>query len=61
MDIRSLFEKNLFRPINGVVKADQQDASVIWQELEEYVVTKELDRHFRNFFEGLDIWFLWIR
>lgn len=51
MDIRSLFEKNLFRPINGVVKADQQDASVIWQELEEYVVTKELDRHFRNFFE----------
>lgn len=50
MLIRSLFEKDLFRSINGVVKADQLDASVIWQELEEYVVTRELSRHFRDFF-----------
>lgn len=49
MKIRSLFEKDVFRPINGVVKAEQQDDAVIWQELEEYVVTRELDRHFRDF------------
>jgi len=51
MHIKSIFAKNLFRPINGVVKADQQDDSVVWQELEEYVVTKELDRHFVRFFD----------
>jgi len=51
MEIKDLFAKNLYRPINGVVKADQKDASVIWQELDEYVITKELDHHFRKFFE----------
>jgi hypothetical protein len=51
MQIRDLFTKDLFRPINGVVKADQQDEAIIWQELNEYVVTKELDQHFRKFFE----------
>ena len=51
MRIQDIFSKNLFRPINGVVKADQQDESIVWQELDEYVVTKELDLHFRKFFE----------
>jgi hypothetical protein len=52
MHIKDLFTKNLFRPINGVVKADQQDEAVVWQELDEYVVTRELDKHFRKFFEA---------
>ncbi|MFO7801160.1 MAG: BREX system P-loop protein BrxC [Desulfovermiculus sp.] len=52
MQIRDIFAKNLFRPINGVVKADQKDEAVVWQELEEYVITKELDQHFRKFFES---------
>lgn len=51
MKIQTIFEKNLFRPINGVVKADQQDAASIWQELDEYVITKELDKHLRAFFQ----------
>jgi hypothetical protein len=51
MQIRDLFSKDLFRPINGVVKADQQDEAIVWQELDEYVVTRELDQHFRTFFE----------
>ena len=51
MKIQNLFKKDLFRHINGVVKADQQDETIIWQELNEYVVTKELDHHFRRFFE----------
>ena len=40
------------RPINGVIKADQFDAESVWQELDEYVVTKELDIHFRKFFDA---------
>lgn len=52
MHIEDLFAKRLFRPINGVVKADQQDETVVWQELDEYVVTRELDKHLRRFFES---------
>ena len=50
MPIRDLFTKPIDRPINGVIKADQADTASVWQELEEYVVTKELDIHFRRFF-----------
>lgn len=50
--MQHIFSKNLFRPINGVVKADQQDDAIVWQELDEYVVTNELDEHFRKFFES---------
>lgn len=52
MHIEDIFAKRLFRPINGVVKADQQDESIVWQELDEYVVTRELDKHLRRFFES---------
>ena len=49
MKIKNLFERDIFRPINGVVKADQLDESSVWQELDEFVITKELDQHFRKF------------
>lgn len=49
MIIKNLFEKDIFRSINGVVKAEERDASSVWQELDEFVVTKELDRHLRTF------------
>ncbi len=52
MIIKNLFSKSLDRSINGVVKADQDDAAAVTQELEEYVVTNELDKHFRAFFES---------
>jgi len=51
MQIREIFKKELFRPINGVVKAEQQDDAIVWQELEEYVLTGELDKHFRKFYQ----------
>lgn len=51
MQIKELFTKQLDRPINGVVKAEQLDEQIIWTELDEYVVTRELDRHLRHFFE----------
>ena len=50
----TLFQKDIFRPINGVVKADQLDAFSVWQELDEFVVTRELDQHLRTFFS--DLW-----
>ncbi len=52
MKIRDLFRKPIDRPINGVIKADQRDAGSIWQELDEYVVTKQLAEHLRKFFDA---------
>ena len=54
MKIQSLFERDIFRPINGVVKADQRDESSVWQELDEFVITRELDQHLRKFVD----WYL---
>ncbi|MDN6298469.1 MAG: BREX system P-loop protein BrxC [Halomonas sp.] len=52
MQIQDLFLKPLHRSINGVVKADQKDRETVYQELDEYVVTNELETHFRAFFES---------
>lgn len=52
MKIEGLFERDIFRSINGVVKADQLDESSVWQELDEFVVTRELDQHLRKFFSA---------
>ena len=38
MNIKELFYKPLDRAINGVVKADQNDNTTVYQELDEYVV-----------------------
>ncbi len=51
MNIAELFQKDIYRNINGVIKVGQQDSENIRQELEEYVVTTELDKHFRTFFD----------
>lgn len=50
--IRDLFAKDIDRPINGVVKVSQDDSASLEQELSEYVVTRELSRHFSDFFES---------
>ncbi len=52
MIIRNLFKKAITRPINGVIKADQRDPESIWQELDEYVVTPQLNEYFRRFFDA---------
>jgi hypothetical protein len=56
MNIESIFAKDINRPINGVIKADQRDKA--YNELEEYVITKEVDRHLRQFvnafLQGID-------
>lgn len=52
MKIQELFVKAIDRPINGVIKADQRDEESIWQELDEYVATKEVTEYLRNFFDA---------
>lgn len=52
MQIKDLFVKRIDRPINGVIKADQRDAESVWQELEEYVATKQVVEYLRKFFDA---------
>jgi hypothetical protein len=46
MHIKNIFSKDIFRPINGVIKVNDESAAAVWQELDEYVVTNELHKHF---------------
>lgn len=50
MIIRDMFFDDINRPINGVIKVDQDAVDVIDQEVREYVITKELKKHFITFF-----------
>ena len=52
MKIKELFVKPINRPINGVIKADQRDDASIWQELDEYVTTKQVTEYLRRFFDA---------
>ena len=49
MLIKDMFAKPIDRDIKGVIKVGQDDNANIQQELEEYVVTKELRKHFADF------------
>ncbi len=46
MIIKNMFSKPIDRDIKGVIKVGQDDDANIKQELEEYVVTRELQKHF---------------
>ena len=48
--LNEIYEKDIAREIQGVIKVD--DENYIKQELEEYVVTDELLKHFNSFFES---------
>ena len=50
MLIKEMFHKKIDRDIQGVIIAGQGESSSVSQELDEYVVTRELQRHFRDFF-----------
>ena len=51
MKIKDMFEHDIDRNINGVIKVDQEDDGSVRQELSEYVVTDELRRHFKTLFD----------
>lgn len=46
-----MFSKPIDRDIKGVIKVGQDDDANIKQELEEYVVTRELQKHFSDFLQ----------
>ena len=52
MKIQSMFQKDINRDINGVIKVAQDDEQSLIQELSEYIITKELRRHFNTFFDN---------
>ena len=49
MRIQNMFADDINRKINGVIKVDQEDDSTE-REVNEYVITKELKKHFISFF-----------
>lgn len=54
MIISDLFARDIDRAINGVVMAQDKSAASEHQELDEYVVTRELQRHFAAFFDNYE-------
>lgn len=47
-----MFQKDIERDIKGVIKVAQTDENHIYQELDEYVVTRELNKHLSKFYEN---------
>ena len=52
MLIREMFARRIDRDVKGVVKIGHGEYSNVKQELEEYVVTRELQKHFAEFFSA---------
>jgi hypothetical protein len=52
MELEEIYAKRISRDIKGVIKVGQLEQAEIFQELDEYVVTKELNRHFAAFFDA---------
>lgn len=51
MKIKDMFYKKINRDIKGVIKVGQSDDENIYQELDEYVVTSELEKYMERFFD----------
>lgn len=54
MRIQSMFQKDIDRDINGVIKISEKSEEIAEQELSEYVVTRELAEHFGNFYAAYE-------
>ncbi|WP_110933554.1 BREX system P-loop protein BrxC [Paenibacillus bouchesdurhonensis] len=52
MNLKEMFLKDIERDIRGVIKVAQTSETDIYQELDEYVVTQELHKHFSKFYEN---------
>ena len=52
MFIKEMFEKQIDRDIQGVIIVGQSEEENVAQELDEYVVTRELQKHFAEFFSA---------
>lgn len=49
MKLQHIYQSDIDRDINGVIKVAQNDERSIEQELSEYIITRELRRHFNTF------------
>jgi len=49
--MQDLFQNDIRREINGVIKVDQDDEKNVYTELHESVVTKESLKHINPFFQ----------
>lgn len=54
MKLQHIYKSNINRDINGVIKVAQNDEQSIEQELREYIITRELRRHFTTFFSNYE-------
>ncbi|WP_342689521.1 BREX system P-loop protein BrxC [Bacillus pumilus] len=52
MILKDMFSKDIERDIRGVIKVAQTNEDDIYQELDEYVVTQELHKHFSKFYDN---------
>lgn len=52
MQLKEMFLKDIERDIRGVIKVAQTCEDDIYQELDEYVVTQELLKHFSKFYDN---------
>lgn len=52
MQIKDMFKDDIDRKINGVIQVQQDEEKILLTEVKEYVVTKELRRHFIDFFDA---------
>ena len=67
MQIKELFALDIERPIEEVIKVDQDDAQIVHDEISEYIVTDAIGRYYRDILgkywetknkphEGIGIW-----
>jgi hypothetical protein len=54
VEIKDLFEKDIFRRLNGVIKVDQSDEESVFTELNEFVITEETTRNLTKFFNAFN-------
>lgn len=54
MQLQHIYKANINRNINGVIKVAQNDEASIEQELREYIITRELRKHFNTFFNNYE-------
>ncbi len=54
MQLQHIYKSDINRDINGVIKVAQDDERCIEQELREYIITRELRKHFNTFFNNYE-------
>ena len=54
MQLQYIYKSDINRNINGVIKVAQNDEKSIEQELREYIITRELRRHFNTFLQNYE-------